>query len=390
MSQGQTEAFDLIHKCRFIWENLTIPKPKLGSDSRGLLTFMANGSEMLALPSTADAGRSSDASLVIRDELEKHEYARENFRAIGPTVDAGGQLIEFSTIDKTRTDSFFQERFRKALAQENNAFPVFLGRNVRPVRMQGMTLDQWVNEILRKKYSKFDIEQEYPETLDEALGSPLTASFFDTDKLNEMYLDIMKPIKHELSDRYKGIVKIYKEPQAGRRYCVFCDPSDGKDDPHATIVIDSQTGEEVAESHGKTPADLCAVIYDSLVRLYNDSYSTFEVTGFSGGKMSQTVADLKTPNQHSQKKDRLGWWTSHNVKNTMLWGLEEAVRHSLIRPHSKDCINEFRDFFRPEGSEPQARVGGHDDYVMAWAGVWQLVREMPKGKIKIYSFSYKE
>lgn len=391
MSQGEDEAWDLVAKCKFIYDHLTMPKPKIGHDSRGLIDFPVNNSEIKALSSVKEAGRSTDATIVVRDELETHEYARENFTAIGPTVDAGGQLIELSTIDKARLDSHFQERYKKARSGENNAYPIFLGWKLRPVRSEGMTLDEWFERQVKKKYSAWEIEQEYPETEAEALAPTKTRAFFDATATDNMLLDIIpNPLSTELSERYKQFVITYKEPIVGQKYCVFTDPSDGKTDPHATIVMDLKTFEVVAISHGKCPADLNAQIHHELVMCYNKAYNSFELNAFAGGKFSQTIGDLGTPNQHRQIKDRLGWWTSKNVKRTMLWGLEEAIRHNLIRVHNKDCINELKQFMLPEGAEPQAPRSGHDDWVIALAGVWQIRKSAPVGTVKITSFKYKE
>ena len=45
---------------------------------------------------------------------------------------------------------------------------------------------------------------------------------------------------------------------------------------------------------------------------------------------------------------------------------------------------------RPEGEDPQAPKGGHDDWIMAWAMLWQLKRFVPTGGVKIKSYAYKD
>jgi len=391
MSQGENEAWDLVAKCKFIYDHLDIPKPKAGHDSRALLDFPINNSEIKALASTKDAGRSTDATLVVRDELEKHEYARENFLAIGPTVDAGGQLIELSTIEKSRADSHFQERYREARSGENNAFPIFLGWKLRPVREEGLSLDEWYQQKVIKKYKPWEIEQEYPETESQALAPSKTRAFFDDTATDNMLLDTtFRPIEHDLSDRYKQFVKIYKVPQTGHKYVIYTDPSDGKTDPHATTVMDARTFEVVALSHGKCPADLNAQIHDELSRFYN-AYNSFELNASAGGKFELTIKELGTPNQHSEKKDRIGIYTTQSIsKRTVLWALEEAIRYNFIIVHDRDWVEELKHFILPEGAEPQAMRGWHDDCVMSLAGAWYLRKKIPMGEIKISSFKYRE
>jgi len=393
LSQGETEAFDMIGKSRFIWEHLPdFLRINLKNDTRSHLSFYVNNSEMKALPSTDRAGRSTDATVVIRDELANHPYGAENFAAIGPTIDGGGQLIDCSTIDKLDTYKHFTERVVKAHNNDSNAFFKFLGWNLRPVRQEGMTLEEWFDLRVRPKYSAFQIEQEYPATYEEAMRPSQTRSFFDVESTEDMLSFVQKPIEADINT-HNGMVKIYKKPVVGGRYCVFADPSDGKDDPHAIIVMDSRTGEEMACSHGKVPADVCASIHDELVRYFNNAFNTYEVNATAGGKFAETIEKLETPNRKAFRKGQLnlkdkGWWTSASVKKDMLYGLEEAVRKRLIIVHTREAIEEFKSFIQPENGDPQARKGSHDDYIMAWAGVWQIRKFVPHTTPKIVSFEY--
>ena len=174
---------------------------------------------------------------------------------------------------------------------------------------------------------------------------------------------------------------------------MFTDPSDGKEDPHAIIVMDAQ-GEEVAESHGKTPADMCALIHDNLVRLYN-AFNGYELNTRAGGIFSQKLADLETPNQCDFLKPdgkldnkKKGWWTSKTLWNKAIWSLEEAVRLRQIIPRSLECLIEFEQFIVPEGEEPQKTRGGHDDYIDAWSRVCLLKKYMSTGDMKVTSWRY--
>lgn len=400
LSQGEDEAWDLVSKCRYIWSSLPdFMRISIGHDTKAGIDFPVIGSEIKALPSTAKAGRSTDATIVVRDELEFHPYAAENFSAISPTIDAGGLLIDLSTQDKNVADSHFQERYTRAMNGENGAKFVFLGAELRPTREEGLEFEEWWNLRIIPKYTEWQIENEYPRTLDDALSAPRTRGFFDGDALNDMEQDIQNPITVDDINTHGGMVKLYKMPVVGRRYCVFTDPSDGKDDPHAIVVMDTQSGDGVAESNGKTTADICGRIHDELVRFYNNAYNTNEVNASPGGKCDDTIRDLQTPNRAPfmtpdgkpmLDKDGLvrkyGWWTSPQLKRKMLWGFEEAVRTRMVRIHTKYTLTEFRNFIVPVGDDPQAKRGWHDDTIMAWAGVWQLSKSAPMlhGEVKSY------
>ena len=143
-SQAESEAEDLIAKIRFMWSHLPVwLKLSLEKARLDKLKFNVNHSELVAYPSTGRAGRSTDATLVIRDELEKHDKAAEHYASVKPTVDAGGQMIDLSTIDKQVADSHFQDRINRIKSGDSKAHFVFVGWRARPERIAGKSLDEW-------------------------------------------------------------------------------------------------------------------------------------------------------------------------------------------------------------------------------------------------------
>ena len=400
LSQGEKEAWDMVSKARFIWSHLPkFLRIDINHDTKSFIDFRANDCEISALPSTDKAGRSTDATIVWRDEAANHPYGEENFASIGPTIDAGGQLIDCGTILKLDANNHFTQRIVAARSGDSNAHFKFLGWRLRPVRQEGMTLDEWFDLRIKPKYTAFQIEQEYPETVDDALRPTKVRAFYDVDALEQMLMYVQQPLQGvaDINSR-NGIISIFKLPMVGEKYCIFTDPSDGKDDPHATIVFHPRTGEEMANSHGKVPADECAKIHDELVRFYNNAYNSYEVNATAGGKFAQTIELLDTPNRHAFRKGlpvennpgQHGWWTSGQTKKDMRDGLEEATRRHLIIMHDRRAIEELREIIRPEGDEPQARFGGHDDFETAWGGGWQIKRYMPLSTgIRIKSSFYR-
>jgi len=391
LSQGEDEAFDLISKCKFIDDNLPdFLTGKRDPDQKGHIGFPDTGSEIKALPSTARAGRSTDATLVICDEWEFHPHAEANFAALKPTIDAGGQFIGLSTADKTKLNTYFKEKYYEAMHGFSNFTKVFLGWKLRPGRT-----DDWFAEI-SKDYKPHQLEQEYPETEEEALSTLKTRKYFDEAMLDGMpegrILDDIVPQK------WQGVIKIFKLPMVGRKYCLFTDPSDGKEDPHACWMRDHNTGEQVATSHGMTSAGECAEIHDWLVGQYNKAWNSYELNSRAGGIFSEKIDNLGTPNQCPfvdtngtlNTKGKKGWWTSKALKNKMLLGLEENIRLGQDTIYDKDCVKELGQFYVPEGEDPQAPKGGHDDYVMAGGGVIQIDKYMPVGAGVVKSVPIRE
>ncbi len=419
MSGNESKAWDLVSKARFMWGKLPeVVRLPLGHDTKAWIDFVGNNSTILALPSTQGAGRGTDATIVIRDELAEHPYGKENFTAVSPAIDSGGQLIDLSTINKLDVESHFTERVRRALVGatrhdfpsglslytggESGAALVFLPWTLRPVRQEGMSIEEWFELKVKPKYTPLEVEQEYPASIEQALRPSETRSFFDVKVTEQMMLDVSPPITTSEINTYDGIIRVYKLPIAGRRYVVATDPSDGKDDPFVTIVLDPNTGECVCSAMAKRPADDVGRIHDYLTRTYNNAYNIGEVNAFAGGKFQQTINDLETPNQAPRRTPdgkiitekgggyRKGWYTTPQHRDLMLDGLEEAVRRRLIIIHDREAVNELRAFVRPEGEKARASQGEHDDWVMCMALAWQLQKFIPKGTFKITSTKYRD
>ena len=413
LSQGEDEAWDLLSKARFIWnrepEYMRLP---IEHDARGWAQF-STGSEIKALPSTDKAGRGTDATLVIRDELAKHPYGADNYTAISPAIDSGGQLVDLSTIDKIDPQNHFTERIQKALIGANKktlssglevytsktgALLVFAGWKLRPVRQEGMTLDEWFETRIKPKYSAFEIEQEYPATLDESLKPSQAKAFFDTDALESMRLQFQTPIPDFKGfDIYNGRVRVYKPPSIGRSYVIFTDPSNGIEDPFVTVVMDAVTGEGVCTATGKLHAQEVGRIHDMLVRAYNNAYNTGEVNAQAGGSFIDTLVALETPNRAPRRSPdgkivlgKVGWQTNQPLRDKALHELAEAVRTQQITVHDKEAIEEFRHFIRNDVGKLVAMGKEHDDWVMAWAGANYIRRFRPISGFSIESGKYKD
>lgn len=392
LSKGEDEATESLDYSRFMRSQLPdFLRSSFGKDQASLLTFPAAHSKIRALPSTEDAGVGfGGATRVVMDEFEYHRYDEQNFAEIYPAVERGGQLVVLSTADKAKIGTKFKELYLGAKAGDNRFFKIFFPRDVLPERTQ-----EWYDSLDLPNWQK---ECRFPLTEQEALDTLKTRAFFDPIIIESLYADCnIRLIEHDLADKYRGLVKIYRLPEVGRKYCGFTDPSDGKDDPHASIIIDGVTGEQMAESHGKVPADQCAQIHDDLVRLYNNAFNSYEINATAGGQFAEKIKNLETPNQCSRvtpdgKLDnkKQGWWTGKALKGKMVWGLEEAIRLRQFIPHSKELLDELSQFMQPEGEEPQAPRGGHDDYVLACGGVFQIRKYMVTSEMKITSVKYQD
>ncbi len=115
ISRGELEAQTLLGKAKYIYRSLPDAwKMPIGDDSKSLFSIPSMDSKIVALPSTQHAGRSETATAVLQDEAEFHEHLGPNMNATGPTIDAGGQIIMGSTVDKWSYESIFKELVRES------------------------------------------------------------------------------------------------------------------------------------------------------------------------------------------------------------------------------------------------------------------------------------
>ena len=428
ISENEAKAWDMLAKSKFMWENLPewMRVDQKNPDSKAVLNFKSHHSYIETVPCTENAGRGSNASLVVRDEVAVQEYAAQNFVSLGPSIDAGSaKLVDISTINISDAKNHFTERVNRAMAGacredlpsgltvykggESGAALVFAGVHLRPDREDGKTFEEWWELRIVPKYTEIVREKEYARTIEDVLKPVQSRAYFDVKATEGMINDILPPYQTvEGLNTRNGAIKVFKLPQVGRRYCVFTDPSDGVEDPFHTVVMDSQTWEGVCEAEGKLVASDCARVHDDIVRFYNNAINTWDANSQSGGKFSETINDLDTPNQ-AQRRDftkegfpiqdsgegKLGWAITEPVRRTMLSGLQDAIFKRAFITHNKTSIQQFQSFYVPESKSietPKAQMprGMHDDALMAWGGVWQLRRCIPRGAMKVFTSKYKD
>ena len=385
-SQREDDANEILGRSRFI--NANHPdflKLKLSPDQSSLLGFPATYSRIRALPSTATAGRSTDATMVFPDEWEYHSDAEKNFAAVKPTIDKGGVFIGASTVDKTNLESFPKSIWRGARDGSNNFVALFWDYYVVP----GRSDDTWYEHT--KGLADWQKEGEYPRSEDEAMSAPASTCYFNRDSLNEMFKECKKPIE----ERHGGIVRIYAKSVAERKYIFAIDSSEGQYDPSVGVIAEWRTEQDVAAISGKVSIDQQARIYYELYLEYNKPYIAVERNA-SGILLIEKLKEKGVTNWFYQDRARRkeGWWTSGTgggggTRPVMLSDLAENIADRHIGIPMRDALSEFLSFSWVDG-KPQAIRGAHDDWVMAHAILGQIRKTAPVGAVKIRSFKYKE
>ncbi len=382
LSQGEDEAKEIIRKINIIYQNLPpMLQAKLTGDSLSHLDFGDNLSAIRALPSTERAGTGYTATLVICDEHAKHPYAEGNFASLEPTINAGAQFVSVSTMFSTGT--FFRQLYIAAKEGINGFEPRFYSAMLRPGRDE-----RWYEETKRTFEGlphRFLLE--YPCTEAEALSVVEGNPFFDLLALQRLREEVRLPIREE--KEATGYLRIWQEPQIGRRYVMGLDVCYGYDTPDAGCgqVLEWQTGIHAASLWGKHPPEVLAEKAVALCKQYRDALLAVEVQGV-GQFVLKRISQLgysspgKLYHRDWQKKyaknelcAEAGWSTDKSTRPVMMAELAEAIRLGALTTHDQETINELGTCVII-GDKPQAARGAHDDRLMALAIAWQM-RQLP-------------
>jgi len=378
LSRNQDEAFKLLEKAKFVDSQLPEwLRLKRGSDSGGEITYPTQQSVITALPSTPDAGRGPTASVVICDELDFHPYAEENYSALKPTIDAGGQFIGLSTANKFKVVSKFKELYKGAKNSENNFKVFFYPWTCRPGRDQA-----WYDA--QKKDDPIGVEKEYPNTEQEALAPSSAACYFNVEKLKAMLDDVKSPIE----TRKGGLIRIWKPVVVGKKYTAGADPgTGGAYSKGGLAILDWATGEHVADIHGSIHPDDLAQESATLCKEYNLALLGGECNNKEvGGAYIKKVLEIGYPNLYYRnvvnglkKPEHAGWQTDSKTRPVMLAELEEAIRNRQLTSYCQEFIGECYSFIRNEKGRIEGAEGSTDDRVMKMAIAWQMRKHVKMG-----------
>lgn len=362
---------------------------KMFPSQDNIIGYPASNAKLVAMGSTATAGRASDTTMVVNDEWETHPYAVQSFGATRPAMMRGGIFIGNTTINKQRAGdvderspdfSLPQKIYTDAKQGRNNFIPLFWGYFSVP----GRTDETWQRDTAGMP--DWQKEAEYPRTEAEMLAPSKTTGYFNHDVLEKYLQECRDPIEQ----RYGGLLKIYTPPVTSRKFCFAIDPSEGQDDPSAGIIADSQTDEDVACFHGKISIDEQAKVAHELYKEYNEPLIAVERNA-SGLTLIDKLENLGVKNWFYGNRDRdmKGWYTGSRGVNRdqILLEFAESVHLRRKRIPIKDCINQMFDFAWVNG-RPQAVRGKHDDWIMCEAILGQVLKEK-SGTIKFATTKYR-
>lgn len=374
----QDTAKNLVTKVRIMHQNLPVwLRGECTEDNKLSLAF-ANGSQIKAIASSPDAGRSEALSLLILDEAAFIEFSEEIWTAAYSTLATGGKGIILST--PNGMGNFFHKNWVAAKAGQNNFNPIFLDWKVHPERDQA-----WRDEQTRGS-DEMSARQEHDADF---IASGNTVINGD---LIQFYRDTFE-CDPKLKRGFDNNIWIWSEALPGKNYIVVADVARGdSQDKSAFHILDLDSCEQVAEYKGIIGTKEFGAMLVAISIEYHDAFLVVEnsTVGWSvlqeiidrGYKnmfyteedwryMDSSLPKQKTTKRRSFERKKVpGFTTSVRTRPLIISKLDEYMRENAVVIHSQRTFEELEVFIW-KGIKAEAMHGYNDDLVMALAiGLW--------------------
>jgi len=341
--------------------------PEIVANNKQQINFN-NGSQIKAIPTSEDAGRSESLSLLIVDEAAFVRNFDTIWTGIYPTISTGGRAILLSTPNGVGGQYYKLYTDAEAGLNEFNAIKI-------PWHLNPDYDEEWFEQITANM-SKRQIAQEY---LCDFTTSGDT--FLSGEDLEWMKLNIEPPIDKAGEDRN---VWIWEYPLSEKEYIVSADVARGDSKDYSTFhVIDSTDGKVVAEYKGKIRPDNFAELLCEWGHKYNKALLCPENNSFGYATILK-IQEMQYPRLYYRQRksvylgdyvpkssaDIAGFTTNGKTRSMILGKLEEIIRNKLLLVKSSRTFEELKTFSWSTG-RAEAKRGYNDDLVMSLAiGTW--------------------
>lgn len=262
ISRSQDDADELIHRISFMYHQHADREwlSPLVKDNTGNLEW-ANGSSVMSLAATKNAGRGFTGALAILDEWAFMAWPRQTLAAVKPTIDAGGKLFIISSADGQ--GSAYHQFWQHAQSGNNGYKAIFLPWFAHPDRGP----DWRDQKLVEASGDTASVLREYPANDIEAFTAAAGLVY-------DVWSD--GPEGGNVTDAAE-----YQEGAGEVLWAV--------DDGYAG-ALDSQTGHYTADSHPRVFL-LCQLRGDGSLNVFREHYAVKTLSD----QHIQTVLDLPYP-----------------------------------------------------------------------------------------------
>jgi hypothetical protein len=374
-SKGQSEANELLRRIKAMYERLPdwlreiLPRPE-GETKRDFR--LTNGSKIRSMPATKSSGVSYTASILVIDEAAHILQATELMNSVKPTIDAGGQMIVFSTANGV--GGMFHSLWSKARDNKNGFSTVFLPWWARPTRTA-----EWFEKVRAESPDPKKIPQNYPATAFEAFVSSGRARF-EYEWIEYQTKLVRSPTpRGELPLNIQAIpgVSLYNAPVGGRKYLICADVAEGLEDGEgdqdysAGFVISLDKLAVQCVLHGRWEPDVFAMYMMKLAHWYSDARDPrtlpeIVVERNNHGHAVLTALKLSKYRRIGVGHDgKPGWLTNEVTREPAVSSLAGHLRDRSIIIHDEATIAELQSLHVNKRGISCAVAGSHDDRALA-------------------------
>ena len=325
----------------------------------------ANGSELQAMGSTSDAGRSESISWLIFDEVAFQKNAADIWGAAQQTLADGGIATLVST--PYGVGNFYHKVWMEAIQPSsdhlgaNGFYPIKLEWRDHPERNE--TWYARTKKLLGTRRTAQEVDCSFINS-----GN----NVFDVSKLRaiEERLEELEPVRHEVAN---GVVLQYYQPEAGVEYVIGADIATGlKSGDYSTFSIMTMTGKEVACYKGKITTAEFAKLLARWGILYNGAWLAPETNGVGEGviaalqligydKIFHHVDKILKEGQYEHGQSLIaGWITTGKTRSQIINGLDEDISDELVEINNPYFVAEAWSFVYDNNNKPVA-LGKHSN-----------------------------
>jgi hypothetical protein len=372
----QDVAKNLVTKVRVMHELLPSWLKGGSMEDNKLSLRLHNGSQIKAIASSPDAGRSEALSLLIFDEAAFIDDIDEIWVSAQSTLSTGGSCIALST--PNGVGNWFHQTWLGAEESRNPFNTIRLHWTVHPERDQKWRDQQ--EELLGIKKAAQECDCDFVSS-GETVIEPETLMFYKETHIQE-------PIE---KGGFDGNLWKWEHADYSKSYMVVADVARGDGADYSTChVLDVVNATQVAEYKGKVDTKDFGNFLVALSTEYNDALLVIENANIGWATIQQVIdrgyknlfymsKDLKYIDVENQMTNRYrsedkglvaGFSTTSKTRPLIISKLTDYFREKSVIVRSSRLIDELFTFIYMNG-RAEAMKGYNDDLVMAFSiGMW--------------------
>ncbi len=372
----QEVAKNLVTKVRVMYDNLPSWLKVASAEDNKLSLRLVNGSQVKAIPSSPDAGRSEALSLLVVDEAAFVPDINEIWASATPALSTGGSCIALST--PNGVGNWFHQQWVGSEEGTNEFNPIYLHWTVHPERDQRWRDEQ--TKVLGEKLAAQECDCDFISSGDTVIAPELLMWYKETF--------VKDPIE---KSGFDGNYWKWEYPDYAKSYMVVADVARGDGSDYSAFhVFDIENNVQVAEYRGKMETKDYGNFLVAVGTEWNNALLVIENANI-GWAVIQQVIDRNYQNLYYQTQDYkyidiekqytnkfnaeerrqiAGFTTSAKTRPLIISKLDEYFRNKEVVVQSLRLIDELFTFIWLT-NRAEAMRGYNDDLVMAFSiGLW--------------------